>query len=213
MSRAIVSLAVGFAIAAAGAVRFGTGAGALVQRSGVLDRTYRCAVGVDGGIRSLNVYAQTGVRDLERRATWKTPPHFAVLPSLTTTQFRVWAGGPVSESPRSIGPLPGPTPWVDTMILRGCPRVSFSVPFVRRELSGGRASPFGDRYQCPAPRTVLLRLRVEFTRPVSVGRTTRVPVRSASLAVRTASGRPIAYADVHESGRSRLFAANGCIPE
>ncbi len=169
----------------------------------MLDRTYRCAVGVEGGLRSLNVYAQTGVRDLERPATWKTPPNFAAIPS-QNTQFRVWAGGAVSESP---------TPWVDTLILIGCPRVSASVPLVTRGLSGGRASQFGDRYQCPAPRTVLLRVRVEFTRPVSVGRTTRVPVRAASLAVRTASGRPIAYADVHESGRARLFAADSCVPE
>jgi hypothetical protein len=33
------------------------------------------------------------------------------------------------------------------------------------------------------------------------------------LAVRTVTGKRIAYADVHESGRARIFAAPSCVPE
>jgi hypothetical protein len=96
-----------------------------------------------------------------------------------------------------------------TVLIHGCAR----VPLETKGLSGGRASEFGDRYQCPAPRTVLVRVRVEFAERVRVGRESRAHVTGGSLAVRTESGKPIVYADVHEFGRARLFAARSCIPE
>ena len=200
MVRASVSLAVGVAIASV--VLASTSSGAVAQASQTLDRTYRCLVGVDGGIRSVNVWAQTGVGD---RTKWTTPPHF-LLDLAHGSGVRVWAGRTVSK--------PSAASWKETFYVIGCARASAPVTLSPRGLtSGGRASPFGDRYQCPAPRTVLVRVRVQFVRRASVGQTTRVPVRTGALAVRTTSGRPIAYTDVTESGRARVFAAPSCVPE
>jgi hypothetical protein len=179
-------------------------ASAQTAPSRVVDRTYRCAVGVDGGIRSLNVSAQTGVRDFDDRTKWKTPPHFHVSPAVGSG-LRVRAAGVVSE------------PWTETYELSfyvvGCSRVSGRVPLVAKGLSGGRASQFGDRYQCPVPRTVLVRVRMELAQPASVGRKTHAPVRAGSVFVRTVSGKPSAYAEVDEAGRARLLVASNCIAE
>jgi hypothetical protein len=153
----------------------------------------------------VNVWAQTGVRDLDDRTKWKTPPYFQVNPAPTGSNIRVWAGRAVAE--------PWSASWVDTFSVFGCRRTSATVRFATKGLDGGRASQFADRYQCPAPRTVLVRVRVEFVRRTSVGNRSRVPVRTGALAVRTVAGKPIAYSDVLESGRARLFAAPSCIPE
>ena len=203
MFRAAVILA--FGLATAGAVVVGTGSGAEAQASRVFDRTYRCAVGVDGGIRSVTVWAQTGIRDLDDRTKWQTPPYFQLNPSPTGSAVRVWAGPAVSE--------PNATSWADTFFFSGCARAPSPVQLTPRGLSGGRASQFIDRYQCSAPRTVFVRVRVEFVRRVTVGRATRVPVSAGQLAVRAAAGKPIAHADVRESGRARIFAAPNCVPE
>jgi hypothetical protein len=133
-----VSLVLG--LAAASAIAVGTGSGGTAQGSRVLDRTYRCAVGLDGGIRSVNVWAQTGVRDLDDRTKWRTPPHFQLNPAPTGSSVRVWAGRAVSE--------PYAPSWVDTFSVWGCARASAPVQLTPRGLSGGRASQFVDRYQC-----------------------------------------------------------------
>jgi len=202
MRRATLSLAIGWTLAAVLASTVGV---AGIQASKRLDRTYRCAVGVEGGIRSVNVSAQTGVRDLENRALWRIPPHVHLITETGSSSVRVRAGPAVSE--------PSAASWVETFFALGCARTSVSVPLSTSGLSGGRASQFGDRYQCPAPRTVVVRVRVEFVRRAAVGQRARVPVKAASLVVRTVSDKPLAYADVQESGRARLFAAPSCIPE
>jgi hypothetical protein len=38
-----------------------------------------------------------------------------------------------------------------------------------------------------------------------------VPLKSAQLAVTSEQGKPIMYADVADSGRTRLFTAKGCV--
>jgi hypothetical protein len=42
---------------------------------------------------------------------------------------------------------------------------------------------------------------------------TTVPVREASLAVRTQSGKPLVYAQVFQSGKSLLFTSPTCFPD
>jgi hypothetical protein len=42
---------------------------------------------------------------------------------------------------------------------------------------------------------------------------TNAVVRRGELAVRTRTGQLLAYAEVNDSGRSRLFTAKGCSPE
>jgi hypothetical protein len=199
-----VALPITMVAAVAATVAVSTGTGADVQAARVIDRTYRCPVGVDGGIRSVSVSAQTGVRDLENRTRWTTPPHVQLNPA-SGSAVRVWAGRAVTE--------PSATNWTETFYAVGCARTSASVSLSRTGIDGGRASQLGDRYQCPAPRTVLVRVRIELVRPASVAQRTSVPVRMGLLAVRTVTGKRIAYADVHESGRARIFAAPSCVPE
>ncbi len=42
---------------------------------------------------------------------------------------------------------------------------------------------------------------------------TTVPVKSASLVVATEAGKTLSYAEVLESGKSRLFVAPTCFPD
>jgi hypothetical protein len=83
-------------------------------------------------------------------------------------------------------------------------------------LDGSTASPFGDKLDCAAPRRVLVRVRAIATSKTDLQArgdflNTHVPLKSAQLAVTTEKGKPIMYADVAESGRTRLFTAKGCV--
>jgi hypothetical protein len=199
----VKGLVLGLGAALASALALQASAGTHQAASRELDRTYRCAVGVSGGIRSVNVQAQTGIRDIEDRSKWRALANFLLIPVSGTSSIAAGAGGPVAD----------PAPPVSGFWAIGCPRARANVPLARGRLGGGRASQFTDRYQCPAPGVVLVRVRVEFARPVSVGSRTSARVRAASMAVRTTAGKPIAYADVHESGRARLFTASNCVAE
>jgi hypothetical protein len=42
---------------------------------------------------------------------------------------------------------------------------------------------------------------------------TTVPVKSAQLVVATPAGKTLSYAEVFESGKSRLFVSPGCFPD
>jgi hypothetical protein len=96
-----------------------------------------------------------------------------------------------------------------------CRRSRSAVPFSTARLSGGPASAIGDRYDCVVPRSILVRVRGSFCAPTSLKRKRPTPdvdqlvaegrVREGALALRTVSGKPIALATVHESGRARLF--------
>jgi hypothetical protein len=74
--------------------------------------------------------------------------------------------------------------------------------------------PLGDELECDVPRRVLLRIRAVLASRASLrGRefeSVHVPVREAKLAVRTVSGKPLAFATVSESGKATLFTARGC---
>lgn len=94
------------------------------------------------------------------------------------------------------------------------------VPLSARGLMGGAAGALGDSYDCFPPRRVLVRVRAVFRSRTSLRLNsvtghlfTRTPVREVSLAVRTSSGKPLAYAAALESGKARVFAAPGCLPE
>jgi hypothetical protein len=164
----------------------------------IVDRTDRCAVGIQGGFRSAKVEVQSGVRAFQDRSKWQTLPYFIVSPS-PASRLGAAAGGPVAG--RRLSP-PG-----FTLTIVGCNRSAALVPRSRTGLSGGRAGQFLENYLCPAPRIILVRIRVEFAAPVSVGRQTRARARVAELTVVSETGRPIVHADAHESGRARIFTA------
>jgi hypothetical protein len=77
------------------------------------------------------------------------------------------------------------------------------------------AAQLGDEFDCFAPKQVVIRVRAVLVTPGTLRRgpqyqTAHVAVREAKLAVRTPKGKPLAYADVQESGKARLFVAPGC---
>lgn len=78
-----------------------------------------------------------------------------------------------------------------------------------------------DAYECRAPRAVLLRVQARFRTRTTLRLQSRygwrtlatsnaAVIEQARLAIRTASGRPLVYADVLGSGRARLFTARTC---
>jgi hypothetical protein len=93
------------------------------------------------------------------------------------------------------------------------------VAFSTRRLQGGAAPQYEtvDQVKCYAPRTVLVRVRADFARPVELKPTRDRSVlsavarlRKAEIAVRTPGGKPLVYAEVRDSGRARLFTARDC---
>jgi hypothetical protein len=187
----------------------------------VLDRTYACAIPLHGGIYQLETRAHPGAR---AGGSW-TKLAYAGLragvfsggtgnllawvssgkPTRTTTvdqefwTFDVRTFGTVGVSGKACNPTRAP------------------VALTAANLRGGAATPLGEELECDVPRRVLVRIRATLTsRAVLRGtqfESVHVPVREAKLAVRTASGRPLAFATVSESGKATLFTAKGCRPE
>lgn len=95
-----------------------------------------------------------------------------------------------------------------------CRPSTASVPLTASGLRGGATAPLGGEYQCEAPTRVLVRIRAVLPSRASLRgkefQSLHVSVREAKLAVRTLAGKPMAYADVSETGKARLFAAKGC---
>ena len=98
-----------------------------------------------------------------------------------------------------------------------CRPSSARVAFDRRSLEARDVGPFDDAYDCASPR-VLVRVRAELGSSSSLTgfrgflRTT-APVKRASLVVRTPAGKGLAYSELAESGKTRLFVAPNCFPD
>jgi hypothetical protein len=99
-----------------------------------------------------------------------------------------------------------------------CRASARQVPLGSGGLEGGTAGRLGDAFDCTSPRTVLVRVRAVLTSPGTlkghdIFLLTTSPVREAAVAVRTESGKPLVYAQVLQSGKTRLFTAKGCLPD
>jgi hypothetical protein len=208
---ATVALALGV-IGAGSAAR--TGADATT-----IDETYTCAVTLRGGAYILDARAHSGTR---LRGKW-AKLSFA---GLRTGVF----GGPGGNLVAWItAGKPTATTMIDneydtfdvktfgTIGVRRelCRRTSTPVPLTGSGLRGGVAAQLGDEFDCFAPKQVVVRVRAVLVTPGTLRRgpqyqTAHVAVREAKLAVRTPKGKPLAYADVQESGKARLFVAPGC---
>jgi hypothetical protein len=99
-----------------------------------------------------------------------------------------------------------------------CVPSSAKVPLTSSGLRGGAVSSDLMAIDCPVGKHVLVRIRATVDgssalRPrARVFLATNAPATQAKLAVRTLAGKPISYADVAASGRTRLFTAKGCGP-
>jgi len=96
-----------------------------------------------------------------------------------------------------------------------CRQSSGHVVLTSAGLRGGAAAPLGREFECFAPKQVIVRVRAVLAGASALRagqdfQSSHVPVRDAKLIVRTLAGKPLVYADVHESGKVRIFAAKGC---
>ena len=86
-------------------------------------------------------------------------------------------------------------------------------------LRGGVVPQSVSAIECASPRRLLVRFRASVKGSSALRERARIflatnaPAREATLAVRTLTGRLLAYADVSESGKARQFTAKGCTPE
>ncbi|MEX2645380.1 MAG: hypothetical protein WD249_03865 [Gaiellaceae bacterium] len=178
----------------------GRGAAGFVDASRVIDRTVLCEIGVQGGVRVATIKAASAIPSVDRYANVELGG--GVRPAWRLAYL---GGGEVALSP-------------------ACTRSSSRVPLTTRGLSGGAADRFGDEHDCWTPRRVLLRVRGVFRSPVALrlGRPYGFPllfargtVLEAEFAIRTQSGRPIAYASVsRETGKARVFTTSrDCFPD
>lgn len=177
----------------------------------VIDQTLRCSIPVWAGVREITVFAQAGVR--ESPSKWKSLAAATInTRGSQISLFQAAAGAPVPTEFKGLAVF-------DTTLLIGqaCRATTARVPLSARGLDGGAADPFGDTYKCSVPRTVLVHVRASFRAPAflrrdprSGARFTRTPVRTASLAMRTQSGRPVAFLSVLESGKAQLFLGGSC---
>jgi hypothetical protein len=86
-------------------------------------------------------------------------------------------------------------------------------------LRGGAVRGSGVFIDCAAPKRVLIRIRATVRGSTAlrdrahIFLATNAAATQAKLAVRTAAGKPVAYADVADSGTTRIFTAKGCTSE
>ena len=97
------------------------------------------------------------------------------------------------------------------------------IPFAIRGLTGGAASPLTDTHACLPGARLVVRIRGLFRAPTTLKLKVypsgeRVleasgTVQRGELALQSAAGRPLAYAEVFESGGTRLLTAPGCVAD
>jgi hypothetical protein len=209
-------------VLAAGALAVGSAhAGPDSEAAFVLDRTYSCAIALHGGIYQLESRAHPGARSGGAWAKLAYAGLRAGVFSGGTGNLLAWvsAGQPAKTTTvdQEFWTFDVRTYGTIGISGRACNPSRASVPLVAKGLRGGAAEPIGDELKCDVPRRVLVRLRAVLPSRASLhGRefeSTHVPVLEAKLAVRTLSGKPLAYATVSRTGKATLFTAKGCVAE
>ena len=194
----------GIAVATASATLIVVGnAGSGESASRIVDRTLACTVRGEGEpdtVRYLDVRAASRFGD--------------DAPSANAFPLVGFQTGANAFYGRSTGAL-----WVNQST---CTPTRARVALATKGLRGGQAVRFGESHRCDVPARLLVRARAVFRRAVTLrpergaspfliatGR-----ISSASLAVTTATGQPVAYASVNDtSGRARIFTSPArCFP-
>ena len=196
-----------------------------IAAASVFDRTVVCATQPLGGIRQVLARGSEGVREFGSRTRWFKLPfarfstgRVASVTEVFQDSF-VWAtaGRPLPTTtivenwyqvhPHEIGTF--------GLSTRSCRARSGRIPLSRAGLQGGSPGQLGSSYNCVSPRRVLLRVRAVFasdpkTRTRDGFLRSTVPLVEAKVALRTEAGKPLAYAEVAQSGRARLFTTRAC---
>ena len=193
-----------------------------------LDRTFTCRPGYLGGQYSMETRAHRGTG--RGRSGWRRPPFAAVSTSAQGAAAHavennvVWisAGQPSADAAVAAGfgnvQFPFRT-WGTVSVNLGLCRASATTARIApKELVARGVTAFESPLDCATPRRVLVRIRATLRGSAALRsyrgflRTT-APARTAEIAVATASGKPLAYAQVFESGGARLFAAKACVED
>jgi hypothetical protein len=205
------------------------GGGATASAPVVIDRTLACNAVALGGIREVEARAHRGYKF---GSEWQKLP-YAVVSSgaegggvggrtLAPDNSLVWitAGSPSAATTVDDEYLTYPVRNSGTLGLNTtiCNPAKKRIPLTQSGLESAGAISLLEEYDCPSPRVVLVRVRAVASSQATPRRrgffqAIGVPVQEAELAVRTAAGKPLVYAQVLQSGRTRLFTASRCAPD
>ena len=218
-SRAVVAT---LSILACASLAGGSTARAEPEAPQVLDRTFTCAISPRGGLYVVDARAHSGTR---LQGKWAKLPYAGLRSGNfggVSGNMLAWvtSGTPTATTTIDQDYEAFDVKTFGTIGVRrdACRATANPIALTHAGLRGGAAGALGDAYDCAAPRQVILRFRAVLA---ATGRlkqgddflTTHVPVLEAGLAVRTPSGRLLAYGDVAQSGKARLFVARGCSAE
>jgi hypothetical protein len=211
-------------VRASTALRAAATIGTTAAAASVFDRTVTCTTQPAGGVLEVETRAHDGVHEFGRSSWLKLP--FAVVSSGNVTSLDnifdnslVWisAGRPTQRTtidyawygahPLDVGTL--------ALSTKNCRTRSGRIPLSSAGLRGGSPGQLGASLDCVTPKRVIVRVRAVLggaAKPRARGEflKTTAPVTEAAFAVRTESGRPLAYAQVLQSGRTKHFTAKGC---
>lgn len=196
----------------------------------VLDRTYTCSTVLLGGLYRIETRAHAGLR---AHGEWVNLP-YAVVASGGVTR----TPGVDAPPSNSLAWVTAGTPsastavdadWLAYTVRSGgtvginraqCEPARMRVPLVSTGLRGGRVSGEAQAVDCDTSRKVVIRLRATalasapLRERAQIFLTTSTPIRDAQLAVRTPTGKLLAYAAVDQSGKAWQYTApNGCVRE
>jgi hypothetical protein len=168
----------------------------------VIDRTVLCATGLSGGIHEIEIEAKSASGPRRDQADGHVTVGSNVQP------ISLFAS--ITQAALDLNPA--------------CRRARATVGLRSRGLTGWTASRTYETVDCTTAPRVLIRVRVAFTRPVTLRRTTefqypqltaRAPVREGTIAVRTETGKRLVLARLLRSGKVQVFAdvPRSCIPD
>jgi hypothetical protein len=176
---------------------FAAGRPAAPGSTAVIDRTLACSTAMRGGLRMIEIRGYAGAR----QAPFPQTPSFDLVTN--------WTPDATLASASTAGMQLNPT---------RCTATSRRVPLTSAGLRGGAAPSSGQEYECEAPQRVFVRVRAVFSAPTKLEPDrafgylqlqARGEVKEAALAVRTPSGRSLAFASLGPAA-ARVFAARGC---
>ena len=188
--------------------------------SKIVDRTISCTVGLTGGIHKVELTANTGTLVTGKPSVWKLLANVNVEDLGTRSQASVSAGNPLASPGPNFPPQPERLWFSSPPSCKQATRIRFSRNGLTRTTVDSLPQAFGSGINCYPGKRVLLRVRGMFSAPTSL-HASRYPNQPALfaasgtiavgyLAVRSASGKPLAYAEVFQNGKAKLFIARSC---
>ncbi len=185
--------------------------------SKVVDRTVSCAVGLTGGIHEVEVSANTGTRLIGSKKVWKLLASASVEDFGTRASAGVSAGNPMAPLAPGFPARPDRLSFSAPPICKPAAKFALSSKgLVRTPVDALSPNP-GEGIDCYPGNRVLIRVRGIFARPTSLHSIPGPHLLGANgtvirgyLAVRSVSGKPLAYAEVFQNGKATLYVARSC---